>query len=240
MVEGALTLQTITPTQPMPAIDELDAKFAELVEELDLTAPNKAAMLSLPAQKKWQIYCSRKSPIDEVDGHAISTVPPSPEHYIDRLKDMTVQLIVTPEDSPSHEYGYKIDSQTALLDALKTALRTSTHSFVIRFIELLGLPALLDILQNLDIRVANSPLHTSLIGCIKALMNNSTGRSHVLAHPTGIDTIARSLAADNIKTKIAALEILGAVCLVPGGHKKVLTAMIRFQEFTAERTRFQV
>lgn len=60
-----------------------------------------------------------------------------------------------------------------------------------------------------------------------------------MAHPTGIDTIARSLAADNIKTKVAALEILGAVCLVPGGHKKVLTAMLRFQEFAAERTRFQ-
>lgn len=61
----------------------------------------------------------------------------------------------------------------------------------------------------------------------------------MLAHPTGIDTIARSLAADNIKTKVAALEILGAVCLVPGGHKKVLTAMLNFQEFAAERTRFQ-
>lgn len=31
-----------------------------LQEELDLTAPNKAAMLSLPSEKKWQIYCSKK------------------------------------------------------------------------------------------------------------------------------------------------------------------------------------
>lgn len=61
----------------------------------------------------------------------------------------------------------------------------------------------------------------------------------MLAHPTGIDTIAQSLAADNIKTKIAALEILGAVCLVPGGHKKVLSAMLHFQRFAAERARFQ-
>ncbi len=42
-----------------------------------------------------------------------------------------------------------------------------------------------------------------------------------------------------MKTKIAALEILGAVCLVQGGHKKVLDAFINFQEFTLERTRFQ-
>lgn len=92
MVEGAFTLQTLTPTQPMPTIEELDIKFAELVEELDLTAPNKAAMLSLPSQKKWQIYCSRKIPIDDTDGDpsALSTVPPSPEHYIERIKDMAV------------------------------------------------------------------------------------------------------------------------------------------------------
>lgn len=164
-----------------------------------------------------------------------------------------------PDDSPTHEYGFKIESHTVFLDALKTALRTSAHSFVLRFIELNGLSVLLDILRSLDIRVANSPLHSSLIGCLKALMNNSvsrkvsletdkchsifsisqTGRAHVLAHPTSINIIAQSLAADNIKTKIAALEILGAVCLVPGGHKKVLMAMLHFQQYAAERTRFQ-
>lgn len=90
VVEGAFTLQTITPTQPMPSITELDIKFAELVEELDLTAPNKQAMLSLPPEKKWQIYCSRKSPLDTTDGSMLSTVPPSPEHYIERLKDMKI------------------------------------------------------------------------------------------------------------------------------------------------------
>lgn len=42
-----------------------------------------------------------------------------------------------------------------------------------------------------------------------------------------------------MKTKIAALEILGAVCLVQGGHKKVLDAFTNFQEFASERARFQ-
>lgn len=40
--------------------------------------------------------------------------------------------------------------------------------------------------------------------------------------------------------QIAVLEILGAMCLVPGGHKKVLDAMQHFQKFASERTRFQV
>lgn len=85
------------------------------------------------------------------------------------------QIHATPEESPSHETNSKIEAHTTLLDALKTALRTSAHSFVLRFIDLQGIPELLGILQLLDSRVANSPLHTSLIGCLKALMNNSVG-----------------------------------------------------------------
>lgn len=40
--------------------------------------------------------------------------------------------------------------------------------------------------------------------------------------------------------QVAVLEILGAVCLVPGGHRKVLEAMQHYQKFASERTRFQV
>ncbi len=59
--------------------------------------------------------------------------------------------------------------------------------------------------------------------------NSQTGRAHVLAHPTGVNVISQSLSAENPKTKVAALELLGAMCLVPGGHKKVLHAMLHYQ-----------
>jgi len=64
-------------------------------------------------------------------------------------------------------------SRTRQLDGLKTALRTQPHSFVLRFIELDGLPALLGFLSAMDYATAQSSIHTSLIGCVKALMNNS-------------------------------------------------------------------
>lgn len=67
-----------------------------------------------------------------------------------------------------------------------------------------------------------------------------TGRSHVLGYPGAINIIAQSLSTEHIKTKIAVLEILGAVCLIPGGHKKVLDAMSHYQRFCNERSRFQV
>lgn len=112
--------------------------------------------------------------------------------------------------------------------------------FVTRFIDLDGLTCILNFLKSMDYDTTESQIHTSLIGCIKALMNNSQGRAHVLAHSESINIIAQSLATENIKTKVAVLEIMGAVCLVPGGHKKILQAMLHYQRFACERTRFQV
>lgn len=112
--------------------------------------------------------------------------------------------------------------------------------FVTRFIDLDGLTCILNFLKSMDYETTESQIHTSLIGCIKALMNNSQGRAHVLSHSESINIIAQSLATENIKTKVAVLEIMGAVCLVPGGHKKILEAMLHYQRFACERTRFQV
>lgn len=109
-----------------------------------------------------------------------------------------------------------------------------------RFIDLDGLTCILNFLKSMDYETTESQIHTSLIGCIKALMNNSQGRAHVLSHTESINIIAQSLATENIKTKVAVLEIMGAVCLVPGGHKKILEAMLHYQRFACERTRFQV
>ncbi|KAK4021110.1 hypothetical protein OUZ56_003040 [Daphnia magna] len=224
---GMMHLQTLSPAQPMPEETELDAKFTELLEELDLTPPNRAAMLALPAEKKWQIYCNRKK-----DPGQESDVSNPPEHYIAKVNSIA-QLPFSEDDAE------EMRIRTKLVDSLKTALRTQPHSFVQRFIELDGLPSLLGALGSMDELTAHCGLHNAYIGCVKALMNNSTGRAHVLAHPSSIKIIAQSLSADNPKVKMAVLEILGAVCLVPGGHRKVLEAMLHFQEYAGERTRFQ-
>jgi dishevelled associated activator of morphogenesis len=48
VVEGVLSLENLTPTQPMPSTEELEEKFAELVEELDLTECQEVADLLQP------------------------------------------------------------------------------------------------------------------------------------------------------------------------------------------------
>ncbi len=71
-------------------------------------------------------------------------------------------------------------------------------------------------------------------------MNNAHGLKCVLSHPNSIVVLARSLHTTDIPSKIMVLEILGAVCLVPLGHKKVLDALDDLKVFAGERLRFQV
>ncbi|KAL7872775.1 hypothetical protein AOLI_G00118460 [Acnodon oligacanthus] len=225
---SSFTLQTMEPTLPMPATEELDAMFSELVDELDLTDKHREAMFALPAEKKWQIYCSKKKEQEENKG-ATSW----PEYYIDQINSMAARKTVLALEREDEEERNKT------IESLKTALRTQPMRFVTRFIDLDGLTCILNFLKNMDYETTESQIHTSLIGCIKALMNNSQGRAHVLAHSESINIIAQSLATENIKTKVAVLEIMGAVCLVPGGHRKILEAMLHYQKFASERTRFQ-
>lgn len=77
----------MTPTLPMPAEEELNKMFLELVDELDLTQTNRQAVLALPANKKWQIYCSRKGNGTLENGSLRTTdLSGDPEDYINRLR----------------------------------------------------------------------------------------------------------------------------------------------------------
>uniref|UniRef100_A0A4W3GYA6 Dishevelled associated activator of morphogenesis 1b n=1 Tax=Callorhinchus milii TaxID=7868 RepID=A0A4W3GYA6_CALMI len=58
--DSNFALQTMEPALPMPPAEELDIMFTELVDELDLSEKHREAMFALPAEKKWQIYCSKK------------------------------------------------------------------------------------------------------------------------------------------------------------------------------------
>ena len=196
-------------------------------EELDLSAPNKAAMLGLPLEKKWQIWTSRRGAECGRD----TALSSNPEEYTGRLASLAGQQFPASQD--------ELAARARSLHGLQIALRTQPHSFVSQFLQADGLNCLLRLLAGLDWETAQSSIHTAALGCVKALMNNSSGRAALLAHSTGVNTISQSLASINIKTKVAVLEILGALCLVPGGHKRVLAAMVHYQEYASERTRFQ-
>lgn len=211
---------------PMPDDEkELNSLFTEVVEDLDLDKSHREAMFSLPPEKKWQIYCNK---CKEYQKHHLNM---KPDEYIMKIYNMMCLYFAKDED--------EIQNRTKLLISLRTVLRTQPMSFVKSFIELNGLDCLLEYLKTMEYSTLTSGIHRAIIGCIKALLNNTFGRAHILAHPDSLNIVAQSLSCDNIYIKKDVLEILGAICLIPGGRKKVLEAMYHYHKFTGERTRFQ-
>ena len=56
-------------------------------------------------------------------------------------------------------------------------------------------------------------------------MNNKYGLSSVLADENSIELISRSLKSYSLRARCLVFEILGAVCLMPGGHLRVLNSI---------------
>ncbi|KAK3868657.1 hypothetical protein Pcinc_025969, partial [Petrolisthes cinctipes] len=205
--------------------EELQTKVTELLDELDLTAVQKTGILNFPPEKQLQLlydYHTLKSSNKKIE---------SPEAYIAKLDEYSE--LTVPADQYQHHSWLKYT------EGLKTALATQSNTFVGQFMDAGGLASLLRFLESMDDTTFQSSIHMNIIACVKALMNNSNGRRHILAHPSCMNVICQSLRTHNLKTKTVVLEILGGVCLLPGGHKKVLEAMLHFQKFAGERTRFQ-
>uniref|UniRef100_A0A8D3D1V2 Dishevelled associated activator of morphosis 2 n=1 Tax=Scophthalmus maximus TaxID=52904 RepID=A0A8D3D1V2_SCOMX len=237
-LKDSVPLQLLEFSAPMPPAEELHARFSELVVTSYLwtwTCPPYCVCIhatqGINNATVFDLVCLCVHAQEQEDPNKLATS--WPDYYIDRINSMAAMQTLFAFDEEEMEMRNKV------VEDLKTALRTQPMRFVTRFIELDGLTCLLNFLRSMDYETSESRVHTSVIGCIKALMNNSQGRAHVLAHPQSINTISQSLRTENVKTKVAVLEILGAVCLVPDGHKKVLQAMAHYQKYAAERTRFQ-
>jgi hypothetical protein len=93
------------------------------------------------------------------------------------------------------------------------------------------------IIQQTFLRLAEH--EEQYIKCLKSLMNNSIGLSAVLDAPAALPVIGLSLRSPNIRTRQLVLEILGAVCLVPGGHELILEAMSHLKDRAGEARRFE-
>ncbi|MGH0149479.1 UNVERIFIED_CONTAM: hypothetical protein FKN15_035437 [Acipenser sinensis] len=143
-LKDTVPLQFLEFSVPMPPAEELHTRFSELVDELDLTDKNREAMFALPAEKKWQIYCSKKK--DELDltdknREAMFALPAEkkwqiycskkkeqedpnklatswPDYYIDRINSMAAMQTLFAFDEE------EIEMRSKVVEDLKTALRT--------------------------------------------------------------------------------------------------------------------
>nr|XP_032807597.1 formin-like protein 3 isoform X2 [Petromyzon marinus] len=86
--------------------------------------------------------------------------------------------------------------------------------------------------------VSQDDVHVCIM-CLRAIMNYQYGFNMVMEHASCVNEVALSLNNRNPRTKALVLELLAAVCLVMGGHDKILAAFDNFKEVCAERYRFE-
>ncbi|KAH8869880.1 Formin-like protein [Schistosoma japonicum] len=82
-------------------------------------------------------------------------------------------------------------------------------------------------------------LHLSL-RCLKAILNNQRGCKKAMEHPLVISLITFCLLHPNYSTKTIALDILTALCIIEGGHVKVLQSFDRLRVVMGEGLRFEL
>eukprot|EP00048_Salpingoeca_helianthica_P016237 m.231210 g.231210 ORF g.231210 m.231210 type:complete len:1066 (+) comp18280_c0_seq1:77-3274(+) len=213
----------VAPVRPPP--DQLLAQLHLVLEDLNLPEAKQQLILQMPQEQQWQIVQSHQATV----GRAEEKQHVSAEDYLTKIK-ATLEL----------ETEHASQERAEVLESLAVALRTQTLRFVLSFIDMMGLTLLLDLLYTQDNRQRGTAEHRNAIRCISSLMNNAYGLKCVLSHPNSLCIIAQSLDVENPHIRVPVLQILGAVCLVPGGHKKVLQAFDHLKKYAGERTRFQM
>ncbi|KAB7497602.1 hypothetical protein Anas_00141 [Armadillidium nasatum] len=161
--EDAPTLVQIQPPPSLPLGDKLDPeelqqKVTELLDELDLTVSQKNGILNFPPEKQLQLLYSHTM-------QSSSQKLERPEAYIAKLQEFASLR------QPADEYQFT--SWLKYTNGLKTALATHSNTFIGEFVEAGGLASLLSFLEAMDESSKEGSMHTNLVACVKALMNNS-------------------------------------------------------------------
>lgn len=243
---------------PMPEKGELDERFTNILNQMDLP-PEKAKLLrQYEDEKKWDLIC------DQELVHAKA----APSVYISKIKK-----IMEPGNSSKRQRKKMQDSSTQNLRDLEISLRTNNIQWVREFLneENGGLDVLVEYLQWLNKAMTTeetmetrngtmtsksgksvkkgqgSPSHLAhtrddvhvCIMCCRAIMNFQYGFNLIINHNLCINAIALSLNHKSPRTKALVLELLAAVCLVKGGHEIILQAFDHFKMYCNEKRRFE-
>eukprot|EP00730_Choanoeca_flexa_P009028 TRINITY_DN12573_c2_g3_i5.p1 TRINITY_DN12573_c2_g3~~TRINITY_DN12573_c2_g3_i5.p1 ORF type:complete len:1085 (+),score=361.60 TRINITY_DN12573_c2_g3_i5:144-3398(+) len=209
----------------MPEPEELANQLELLLRDLNLPPETEEALRNRSPEEQWQLVKSNMSARETNDE----------QHSQDELST-DIENIRKSLEFDSEENAAM---RAAALDALAVALRSKPLHYITKFVELDGLTLLLDLLASITVEESASSQHHRLIKCLSALMNNTYGLKAVLSHPNSLKVIAQSLTAPDASIRVAVLQILGAVSLIPEGHRKVLDALTYLRTFAGEVYRFQ-
>ncbi|KAI9209295.1 formin family protein [Polychytrium aggregatum] len=205
------------PDIPIPPVSEIETMLELLMEDLNLTEDKKKILRALTIERKWIMLQQHLG-----------------ERYRDganREMEHEIQEIKRLKNNPDKE----------MLTNLVVSLRSRPIRWISNFIDHGGLAILLENLSQLE---STNPSHDEYeelyIKCLKSLMNNKIGLCAVLESDNSLNIIAFSLRSPSMRTRSLVLEIFGAVCLIPGGHRSVLDSMDALCEAAGMRFRFEI
>nr|ALX18034.1 diaphanous-related formin [Lymnaea stagnalis]ALX18035.1 diaphanous-related formin [Lymnaea stagnalis] len=194
---------------------EVDKRFEQLLDDMNLTEEKKAPLRSKDGVFRRQMLQMHVRGVTKSKGGELDT----PQAFIISLMD------------PDLKGGKRLQ----VLEALRVSLTSKPVSWVKEFGER-GLNA---ILRNLTYCCDNTSERRSTyecVRCLKAFMNNKFGLMSILDHEEALTIMSRTVDPSDPPTMLEAVRLLAAMCLVPpNGHEKVLEGLtvcgeIRSQE----------
>ena len=179
-----------------PSSEEIERLLELAMDDLNLPADKKDEFRAFDDDRKWELIKRNKQDTDEV----------SRDEILSKLKGLN-------PDFPLPEAK----------DVLVT-LRSKPVRWIQQFIELEGLSVIMEALKRFQ-QIGETQREEICIRCVRALMNTNRGFIAILEYPESLSTFCNGINSKSIKTKIQALDILAAVCMVPGQHKKVVESL---------------
>ncbi|KXS13715.1 hypothetical protein M427DRAFT_146386 [Gonapodya prolifera JEL478] len=239
---------------PMPSREEVDTLLEDHMENWNIPEPKKADLRKLPIERKWMMV---KGFLVSAENEPTSGIPPLLARLrtdpldISILSDLAVTLRSRAVSwiSAFVQHG----GLTLLLGNMEKGGRGELVREVASPAESGKSPASPGTPQLMS---PSSPTPAGTVSlrewiggegeqlyvkCMKSLMNNKVGLSSVLSHSRSLPTLSLLLRSHylNPRTASLSLELLAAVCHIPGGHKAVLAAMEEARAECGETTRFE-
>ncbi|KAF6017621.1 DIAPH1 [Bugula neritina] len=199
---------------------EVDAKFEEMLTDMNLTDESKRAPLrKKPIREKRQMLSMQYSRESRLKSSANID---SPASFISELNNRDL--------TSKHRFE--------LLKQLRVSLTSNTLTWMIEF----GGPGLEAILDNLNTclqSTAERKSATECVRCLRAFTNGKYGLKLVLNHESALTILARAIDVRDEVTMLETVRLMAGVCLVPPhGHSKVLEGITDFNELRQHDERF--
>ncbi|OQV13857.1 Protein diaphanous [Hypsibius exemplaris] len=184
---------------------QLNEEFEIMLDDRNLDANKKAPLMSVSDNQKRQMLLM---------------------HYRDKAQRNT--KFVTPEDFRNYLKQTDPASEKTLkcLESLKVCLTSNTVSWIQSF----GREGVDVVFRILGVAVSDggskygAKIQIESLRCLNSIMNTKFGMKDVLERTEPFVWIAKSVEISNQQVMFEAVKILAVVCLLPGGHARVLQA----------------